>query len=113
MHQLMGFYYFIGISICSVSNTPLICLFLISVFNYQALFLELRKLEKLAEGNIEMEWLMEFFQALMEARFAWSKNNKDIWTTSEDDLIVQHPVNFKQVYIYIYIYIYISTSLYG
>ncbi|RVX19308.1 Retrovirus-related Pol polyprotein from transposon RE2 [Vitis vinifera] len=62
----------------------------------QVLFLELRKLERLTEGNTEMEWLMELLKALMEARFAWTLNNQDIWTTSEDDLIVQHPGNFKQ-----------------
>ncbi|RVW53636.1 Retrovirus-related Pol polyprotein from transposon RE2 [Vitis vinifera] len=62
----------------------------------QVLFLELRKLERLTEGNTEMQWLMELLKALMEARFAWTLNNQDIWTTSEDDLIVQHPGNFKQ-----------------
>lgn len=76
---------------------------LISVCNYQVLFLELRKLERLTEGNTEMEWLMELLKALMEARFAWTLNNQDIWTTSEDDLIVQHPGNFKQVYIFFFL----------
>lgn len=76
---------------------------LISVCNYQVLFLELRKLERLTEGNTEMQWLMELLKALMEARFAWTLNNQDIWTTSEDDLIVQHPGNFKQVYIFFFL----------
>lgn len=82
-----------------------LCMFLISVCNFQVLFLEFRKLEKIAEGNIEMEWLMDLLKALLKTRFAWSMNNKDILGTSEDDLTVQNPVNIKQVCIY--------TSLYG
>ncbi|XP_038718564.1 exocyst complex component EXO84B-like isoform X2 [Tripterygium wilfordii] len=47
---------------------------------FQVLFLELRKLCKLAEENVfELDWLIELLRELMEAIFVWTTNNKEMW----------------------------------
>ncbi|XWS36470.1 hypothetical protein CRYUN_Cryun20dG0088200 [Craigia yunnanensis] len=47
---------------------------------FQVLFLELRKVDKLAEDNVfEEDWLMELLRELIEAIFSWIVNNKEIW----------------------------------
>ncbi|KAL4596558.1 hypothetical protein ACB092_12G171900 [Castanea dentata] len=62
---------------------------------FHALFLELRKLEKLADdGVIEVDWLMELLRELIEAIYVWISNNKAIWATSEENFSAQHPDNF-------------------
>ena len=64
----------------------------------QGLFLELRKLEKLAEDNfVEVDQFLELMRELMEAIFSSISNNEELWTTIEKDLAVQHCGNFKQV----------------
>ncbi|KAA8543404.1 hypothetical protein F0562_021101 [Nyssa sinensis] len=64
---------------------------------FQVLFVELRKLEKLAEDDVvEVGWLMELLKELMEAIFVWISNNEEIWTITDEDLTVQHAGNFKQ-----------------
>lgn len=63
----------------------------------QVLFIELRKLEKLAEdGVFEVNWLMELLRELIEAIFAWISNNKEIWAITEE-MTVQPSENFKKV----------------
>lgn len=67
-------------------------------FPFQVLFLELRKLEKLAEdGVFEVNWLMELLRELMEAIFVWISGNKEIWAITEEKLTVQPSDNFKKL----------------
>ncbi|XP_020539035.1 exocyst complex component EXO84B isoform X1 [Jatropha curcas] len=57
---------------------------------FQLLFLELRKLDKLAEDNVfEVDWLMELSRDLIKAVFIWISNNKEIWEIKEN-LTFQH-----------------------
>ncbi|XP_059626070.1 exocyst complex component EXO84B-like [Cornus florida] len=64
---------------------------------FQELFLELRNLEKLAEDSVvELDWLMDLLEELMETIFVWISNNKEIWTITEEDLTAQHSGIFKQ-----------------
>ena len=78
-------------------------------YNDQVLFLELRTLNKLAEDNVfESDWLMELLSELIEAIFVWISNNKQIWTTTEEDLISQDSDVYNQVYI---LYLLVGESL--
>ncbi|KAF5930506.1 hypothetical protein HYC85_031379 [Camellia sinensis] len=64
---------------------------------FQGVFLELRKLEKLAEGNfVEVDGLPELMRELIEAIFISISNNEELWTTTKEDLAVQRCENFKQ-----------------
>jgi hypothetical protein len=68
----------------------------------QVLFLELRKLEKLAEdGVFEVNWLMELLRELIEAIFVWISSNKEIWAITEEKLTVQPSDNFKKVLVFV------------
>ncbi|XP_065875555.1 exocyst complex component EXO84C-like [Euphorbia lathyris] len=58
---------------------------------FQLLFLELRKLGKLAEDNVfEADWLMDLLRELIEAIFSWISNNKEIWETKKGKLNFQN-----------------------
>ncbi|GFZ17673.1 hypothetical protein Acr_26g0009430 [Actinidia rufa] len=64
---------------------------------FQGLFLELRKLEKLAEDNfVQVDQFLELMRELMETIFSSISNNEELWTTIKKDLAVQHCGNFKQ-----------------
>lgn len=64
----------------------------------RVLFLELRKMEKLAEDCVfEVGWLMELLRELIEAIFVWISNNKEIYAIPEEGLTVQHSDTFKKV----------------
>lgn len=66
---------------------------------YQVFFLELRKLERLAESNVvEKEWLMEILKELIEAVFVWISNEKKLWDTNAENLTAEDSLNFKQVH---------------
>ncbi|CAN0897604.1 Exocyst complex component EXO84C [Linum grandiflorum] len=53
---------------------------------FQGLFLEFRKLEKLAEHQIfESSWLMELIGELIDAVFVWISKNKDFWEMNHHD----------------------------
>ncbi|XVE53464.1 hypothetical protein DITRI_Ditri03aG0005500 [Diplodiscus trichospermus] len=57
---------------------------------FQVLFLELRKVDKLAEDNFfEEDWLMELLRELIEAIFSWIVNNKEIWRNTKENSPVQ------------------------
>ncbi|XP_022728216.1 exocyst complex component EXO84B-like [Durio zibethinus] len=53
---------------------------------FQVLFLELRKVDKLAEDNVfEEDWLMELLRELIEAIFSWIVNKKEIWRNTKEN----------------------------
>ncbi|XVF21532.1 hypothetical protein REPUB_Repub12eG0098200 [Reevesia pubescens] len=57
---------------------------------FQILFLELRKVDKLAEENVfEEDWLMGLLRELIEAIFSWTVNNREIWRNTEENSPVQ------------------------
>ncbi|XVF32346.1 hypothetical protein REPUB_Repub17cG0074000 [Reevesia pubescens] len=57
---------------------------------FQVLFLELRKVDKLAEDNVfEEDWLMELLRELIKAIFSWIVNNKEIWRNMKENAPVQ------------------------
>ncbi|KAJ7977204.1 Exocyst complex component EXO84B [Quillaja saponaria] len=63
----------------------------------QVFFLELRKLEQLAEENVfELDWLMDLFRELMEAIFVWASKNKLIQATSEENMTMEDTDDSKQ-----------------
>lgn len=63
---------------------------------FQAMFFELKRLEKLGEGNVvEVDWLMELLGDLLEANLVWTLNNKEIWMAFENDS--PHSSDFKQI----------------
>lgn len=73
----------------------------ILVCNKQVLFLELRKVDKLAEENVfEEDWLMELLRELIEAIFSWIVNNKEIWRYTKENTPVQLSDIFSQVYLF-------------
>jgi hypothetical protein len=56
----------------------------------QALFLELRKIEKLEEENaFEVNWLMELLREVMVYMFISVSKNKDINATAEESISLQ------------------------
>ncbi|XP_021280510.1 exocyst complex component EXO84B-like [Herrania umbratica] len=64
---------------------------------FQVLFLELRKVDKLAEENVvEEDWSMELLRELIEAIFSWIVNNKEIWRYTKEDTPVQLSDIFSQ-----------------
>ncbi|XVF81029.1 hypothetical protein PTKIN_Ptkin15bG0123600 [Pterospermum kingtungense] len=53
---------------------------------FQLLFLELRKVDKLAEDDVfEEDWLMRLLRELIETIFSWIANNKEIWRNTEEN----------------------------
>ncbi|XP_054804304.1 exocyst complex component EXO84B-like [Prosopis cineraria] len=57
----------------------------------QILFLELRKLEQLAEGNIlKADWLMGLIREMMESIFIWVSQNKNIIRNAEENASSEH-----------------------
>ncbi|CAI0386187.1 unnamed protein product [Linum tenue] len=51
---------------------------------FQGLFLELKKLEKLAEDQVfESSWVMDLISELIDAVFVWISKNKKIWEMDE------------------------------
>ncbi|XP_076939841.1 exocyst complex component EXO84B-like [Bidens hawaiensis] len=53
---------------------------------YQILFLEVRKVEELAEDNIvEFDWLASLLTELIETTFDWISKNGENWVTHKDD----------------------------
>ncbi|KAI9122152.1 hypothetical protein K1719_006841 [Acacia pycnantha] len=57
----------------------------------QILFLELRKLEQLAEGNVlEADWLMGLLREMMESIFIWVSQNKNILGSEEENTSSEH-----------------------
>ncbi|WCJ38266.1 hypothetical protein M5689_019338 [Euphorbia peplus] len=58
---------------------------------FQLLFLELRKLGKLAEDNVfEADWLIVLLGELIEAIFSWISDNKEIWETKKGKVNFQN-----------------------
>jgi hypothetical protein len=56
----------------------------------QALFLELRKIEKLEEENVfEVNWLIELLREVMVYMFISVSKNKDINATAEERISLQ------------------------
>lgn len=65
------------------------------------LFLELRKLERLAEGNdFEKEWLLEILREIVETIFIQISKNKENWATKDDNSTTEHSIMYKQVATY-------------
>jgi hypothetical protein len=61
-----------------------------SLCHVQALFLELRKIEKLEEENVfEVNWLMELLREVMVYMFISVSKNKDINATAEERISLQ------------------------
>ncbi|XP_027189164.1 exocyst complex component EXO84B-like isoform X3 [Cicer arietinum] len=57
---------------------------------FQALFLELRKIEKLEEENVfEGNWLMELLREVMVSMFIWLSKNKEMNATTEEKVSLQ------------------------
>ncbi|KAL5561967.1 hypothetical protein UlMin_031714 [Ulmus minor] len=64
---------------------------------FQVLFLDLKKLERLAESNLfDKEWLLQILRDIIEAMFVWISNNNEIWAADEDNLMVEQSVIYKQ-----------------
>ncbi|KAF3436112.1 hypothetical protein FNV43_RR23204 [Rhamnella rubrinervis] len=64
---------------------------------FQVFFLELRKLERLAESNdLKKEWLMEILKELIEAALVCISTEKEIWDTNEENLTAEDSLSFKQ-----------------
>ncbi|KAJ8749146.1 hypothetical protein K2173_013753 [Erythroxylum novogranatense] len=64
---------------------------------FQVLFLELRKLDNLAEDDfLESNWLTELIRELIEAIFVWLSNNKEIWETNGKNLNSSNSDVFNQ-----------------
>lgn len=67
------------------------------------LFLELRKLERLAEGNdFEKEWLLEILREIVETIFIQISKNKENWATKDDNSTTEHSIMYKQVATYFF-----------
>ncbi|XP_028765490.1 uncharacterized protein LOC114723476 [Neltuma alba] len=57
----------------------------------QFLFLEMRKLEQLAEGNVlEVDWLTDLLREMMESIFIWVSQNKNILGSAEENTSSEH-----------------------
>ncbi|XP_024019164.1 exocyst complex component EXO84C [Morus notabilis] len=75
----------------SVSHDPM------PSITFQVLFLELRKLERLAEANgFEKEWLLEMLREIVETIFEHISENKEIWATTNENLTMEYFIMYKQ-----------------
>ncbi|KAL8547909.1 hypothetical protein ACS0TY_007281 [Phlomoides rotata] len=55
---------------------------------YLELYLEVKKLEKLAEDDcLDMNWLVCLFREMMDAVFEWISSKSEIWTISEENVV--------------------------
>ncbi|XP_058094760.1 exocyst complex component EXO84B-like [Magnolia sinica] len=65
---------------------------------FQVLFLQLRRLEKLAKDVfVGVDWVVEdLLRELIEAVFVWLSNNQEFWTVIGGSSIVQQTSNFNQ-----------------
>ncbi|CAH1425095.1 unnamed protein product [Lactuca virosa] len=64
---------------------------------YQILFLELRKVEELAEENVvEFDWLVMLLKELIETIFDWISRNHEIWMTNKEDTTVDQSDRLTQ-----------------
>ncbi|KAJ0796670.1 putative cullin repeat-like-containing domain superfamily, exocyst complex component Exo84 [Helianthus annuus] len=65
---------------------------------YQILFLEVRKVEELAEDNVvEFDWLVSLLTDLIEAAFDWISENDENWVTRhKNDATDQHSDGLTQ-----------------
>lgn len=67
------------------------------LLNYQELYLELKKLQKLVGDDcVDNNWLMGLLEDLVGATFAWISSKSEIWSISEEDL-ADHHADFMQV----------------
>lgn len=55
----------------------------------QVLFLELRKISKLAGDEVEVSWTMELLRNMTEAAFGWILDNEDSSAPQEDKICAQ------------------------
>ena len=77
----------------ALSSNSCLCVLLL-----KTLFLELRKIERLAASNIfDKEWLSEILRELVETIFVWISTNKDMWTTSDENSTPENSIICKQV----------------
>lgn len=71
-------------------------------FNDQTLFLEIRKVEELAEDNVvEFDWLASLLTELFETTFDWISGNQEIWMTYDnEETNDQHSDRLTQVRVF-------------
>ncbi|KAL8055253.1 hypothetical protein ABFX02_04G044800 [Erythranthe guttata] len=63
---------------------------------YLELYLELKKLEKLADvDSIDVNWLIHLLREVIDAAFEWLSSKSEIWRISKDNL-ADHQTKFMQ-----------------